>query len=116
MANRVFIMGRLGGDPTLRYLANGTALSEFSVATNEFYKGQKKTTWHNLAAWGKLGEICNKYLKKGQQAYFEGKITYGEWEKDGVKHHRTQIIVDKMEFVGDRQDSTGPADSEDFSF
>jgi single-strand DNA-binding protein len=102
MANKVILLGWLGSDPELTQTPAGKAVAKFSLATRETYKGTTNTQWHKIVAWGKLAEICAQYLKKGQQAYFEGKIQYREWEKDGRKHYATEIVVDKLEFVGSK--------------
>lgn len=101
MANKVILLGRLGSDPALTATAN-SQVAKFTLATSETYKGKTTVQWHKIVAWGKLAEICGKYLKKGAQAYLEGKITYREWEKDGKKHYATEIVVDKVEFVGSK--------------
>lgn len=103
MANKVILLGRLGADPELAQTSIGTPVAKFSLATSETYKGKTTVQWHKIVAWGKLAEICEKHLVKGQQAYFEGKIQYREWEKDGKKHYATDIVVDKMEFVGSKK-------------
>jgi single-strand DNA-binding protein len=102
VANKVILLGRLGSDPEVAYTPQGTAKAKFSLATSETYKGKTTVQWHRIIAWGKLAEICGKWLTKGQQAYFEGKIIYQEWEKNGKKHYSTEIVIDKMEFVGSK--------------
>jgi single-strand DNA-binding protein len=102
MANKVILLGRLKADPEVRHTTSSTAVAKFTLATSETYKGKTTTQWHRIIAWGKLAEICGKYLTKGQQVYLEGKITYQEWEKDGRKHYSTEIVIDKMEFVGSK--------------
>jgi single-strand DNA-binding protein len=104
VANKVILLGRLGSDPALTETPAGTKVTKFSLATSETYKGKTTVQWHKIVAWGKLAEICGKYLVKGQQAYFEGKVQYREWEKDGKKHYSTEIVIDKMEFVGSKGD------------
>ena len=102
MANKVILLGRLGSDPALTVTAN-SQVAKFSLATSETYKGKTTVQWHKIVAWGKLAEICGKHLVKGQQAYFEGKIQYREWEKDEKKYYATEIVVDKMEFGGSKK-------------
>jgi single-strand DNA-binding protein len=99
VANKVILMGRLGSDPALTATTN-SQVAKFTLATSETYKGKTTVQWHKIVAWGKLAEICAAHLVKGQQAYFEGKINYREWEKDGKKHYATDIVIDRMEFVG----------------
>lgn len=103
--NKVILLGYLGADPDLKYLPNGSPVTKFSLATKETWvdnNGQKQdqTEWHKVAAWGKLGENCAKYLSKGRQAYVEGKIATRSWEKDGQKHYATEIVASSVEFIG----------------
>ena len=98
--NSVHIFGRLGKDPEVKFTAGGTPVCKFSLATTSKYKDNETTEWHNLVAWGKLAEVIGKYLSKGQQAIFHGRLTYSKWEKDGVKHTSAEIVVDQMWFVG----------------
>jgi single-strand DNA-binding protein len=103
--NKVILVGNLGADPELRYTASGTAVAKFSLATTEKFKDgqgnpQERTSWHRVTAWGKLAEICGQYLTKGKQVYIEGKLQYGSYEKDGVKHYTTDIIANTMQMLG----------------
>lgn len=103
--NRVMLIGNLGKDPELRYTPSGTALAKFTLATNRKFidrEGQKqeKTEWHRITVWSKLAEICAQYLTKGKQVMIEGRIEYGSYEKDGVKHYTTDIIAENMEMLG----------------
>jgi single-strand DNA-binding protein len=116
MANKVILLGRLKADPEVRQTAGGTAVTKFTLAESETYKGKKTTQWHKIVAWGNLAEICGKWLTKGQQIYLEGKIKYKDWEKDGRKHYSTEIVIDKMEFVGSKEKSAEEPDYEDIPF
>jgi single-strand DNA-binding protein len=103
--NRVILIGNLGGDPETRYTAGGTAVCKFSLATSRKFTGkdgqkQEKTEWHRIVTWAKLAEICGKYLTKGKQVMIEGRIEYGSYEKDGVKHYTTDIIAENMQMLG----------------
>jgi single-strand DNA-binding protein len=103
--NKAILVGNLGSDPELRYTAGGTAVAKFSLATSRKYTGkdgqkQEKTEWHRITAWGKLAEICGQYLSKGKQVYIEGRIEYGSYEKEGVKHYTTDIIAENMNMLG----------------
>ena len=103
--NKVILVGRLGKDPDVRYAASGIALATFSVATNSRKKGasgeyEDNVQWHNCLAFKKTAEIVGEYLRKGDQVYISGAIDYQTWEKDGVKHYRTQILVDKVIMIG----------------
>ncbi|MHB8069542.1 MAG: single-stranded DNA-binding protein [Desulfobaccales bacterium] len=103
--NKVIIVGNLGADPEMRYTAGGTAVAKFRIATSEKYKDrqgnmQERTDWHRVTVWGKLAEICGQYLVKGKQVYVEGRLEYGSYEKDGVKHYTTDIIANTMQMLG----------------
>lgn len=104
--NKVIILGRLGQDPELKYTAGGSAVCNFSLATNESWtdrNGQKqeKTEWHRVVVWGKLAELCNQYLSKGRQAYIEGKLATRSWEdQQGQKRYTTEINAATVQFIG----------------
>jgi len=103
--NKVILIGNLGADPEMRYTADGTAVCKFSLATSRKYTGKdgqkvEKTEWHRIVAWRKLAEICGQYLTKGKQVMIEGRIEYGSYEKDGVKHYTTDIIAENMQMLG----------------
>ena len=88
--NKVILVGNLGSDPQMRYTPNGTAVANFSLATNESYTDkdgnrQEQTEWHRIVAWARLAEVCGEYLTKGKQIYVEGKLRTRSWEQDGVK-------------------------------
>ncbi len=113
--NRVTLLGKLGQDPEVRYMPNGTAVANISLATSEQWTdkqtGQKveETEWHRVVVFGKLAEIAGEYLRKGSQVYFEGKNQTREWEKDGVKRYTTEVVVDQqrgeMQLLGGGQRS-----------
>ena len=96
--NKVIIVGNLGQDPEVRYMPNGNAVANITVATSESWKkdGEKheKTEWHRVVFFGKIAEIAGQYLHKGSQCYIEGRLQTREWEKDGVKRYTTEIVVD----------------------
>ncbi|MDO9109696.1 MAG: single-stranded DNA-binding protein, partial [Desulfatirhabdiaceae bacterium] len=101
--NKAIIVGRLGKDPEMRYMPDGTAVASFSVATSEDWKdkatGEKKerTEWHRIVAFRKLGEICGEYLSKGKLVYIEGRIQTRAWDdKDGNKRYTTEIVASDM--------------------
>ena len=103
--NKVILVGNLGNDPDVKYTAGGMAICTLSLATTSVRKdkeGQQieKTEWHRVKLFGKVGEIAGEYLKKGRQVYIEGRIEYGMYEKDGVKHYTTDIIGDDMQMLG----------------
>ena len=101
--NKVTLIGNLGKDPELSYIASGAAVAKFSIATNERWKDdggnvQERTEWHNIIAWRKLAEICGQYLKKGSKVYLEGKLQTRSWDdkNSGVKKYMTEVIVNDM--------------------
>ncbi|KQQ64425.1 single-stranded DNA-binding protein [Pseudomonas syringae] len=109
--NKVILVGTCGQDPEVRYLPNGNAVTNLSLATSEQWtdkqSGQKveKTEWHRVSMFGKVAEIAGEYLRKGSQVYIEGKLQTREWEKDGIKRYTTEIIVDMqgtMQLLGGR--------------
>ena len=110
--NKVILVGTCGQDPEVRYLPNGNAVTNLSLATSEQWtdkqSGQKveRTEWHRVSLFGRLAEIAGEYLRKGSQVYIEGKLQTREWEKDGIKRYTTEIIVDMqgtMQLLGSRQ-------------
>ena len=112
--NKAIIVGTLGQDPEMRYTANGSAVANISVATNESWKDretgetQERTEWHRIVIFGRLGEIASQYLKKGSQAYFEGRLKTNKWQdQSGNNRYTTEIIANEMEMLG-RRSSAGP--------
>ncbi len=110
--NRVVLIGNLGKDPETRFLPDGKAVCNFSVATTDSWKdkatGEKKEVveWHRISVFGRLAEICGEYLKKGSQVYIEGKLRTRKWQdKDGQDRYTTEIIADAMQMLGGRGDS-----------
>lgn len=116
--NRVILVGTLGQDPEVKYLTNGNAVCNLSLATSEEWKdkqtGEKKskTEWHRVVMFGKIAEIAGEYCRKGSQVYIEGKLETREWEKDGVKRYTTEIKVDMqgtMQLLGGKPADGGNA-------
>ncbi len=109
--NKVILIGNLGKDPEVRTLENGTKVANFTLATSETYKnkeGQKvtQTEWHNIVLWRGLAEIAERYLRKGNQVYIEGKIKTRSWDdKDGNKRYTTEITGDNLTMLGSRRDT-----------
>lgn len=103
--NKVTLLGRLGQDPELKYTPNGIAVCSFTLATSEKWSdknGQKqeRTEWHNIIVWGKLGELCDQYLKKGRQIYLEGSNQTRFWDdKNGQKRYKTEVITKTIQFL-----------------
>lgn len=110
MLNKVILIGRLGKDPEVRYMPNGEAVCNFSVATSESWKdsnGQKqeRSEWHNVTMYRKLAEIAGKYLTKGSQVYLEGKIQSRKYQgKDGIERTAYEIIANEMKMLGGGSD------------
>lgn len=107
--NKVILIGRLGKDPETRYMTNGDAVANVSIATSENWKDkngekQSKVEWHNLIFFRRLAEVAGEYLKKGSQVYIEGKIQTRKWEdKEGTTRYTTEIIVHEMQMLGSKQ-------------
>ena len=103
--NKAIIVGRLGQDPEVRYMPNGNAVANFTVATSEQWKdqqGQKqeKTEWHRITIYGKLAEIAGKYLHKGSNVYLDGRLQTREWiDQQQIKRYTTEIIVNEMQML-----------------
>ena len=100
--NKVILVGNIGKDPEVRYLEGGIAVANFPVATTESFRDkmgnkQEQTEWHQIVLWRKLAEVAEKYVRKGQQVYIEGKIRSRSWEdKDGNKRYTTEIFGDVL--------------------
>jgi single-strand DNA-binding protein len=111
--NKVILIGNLGRDPETRYMPDGGAITNISVATTDTWKDkagekQEKTEWHRVAFFGKLAEIAGEYLKKGSQVYVEGRLQTRKWQdKEGVDKYTTEIIADRMQMLGSRQGMGG---------
>jgi len=104
--NKAQLIGHLGSDPEVKFTPSGQAVCNFSVATNESWKDkdgnkQERTEWHRIVVWGKLAEVCGKYLAKGRQAYIEGRIQTRNYDdKEGVKRYVTEIVAEEVKFLG----------------
>ena len=104
--NKVILVGNLGKNPEVRYLDSGIAVANFSLATTENYKNKEgervsQTEWHNIVFWRGLAEVAEKYLKKGDSIYVEGKIRTRKWEdKEGNTRYSTEILADNMTMLG----------------
>ena len=116
--NKVMLIGRLGGDPELKYTPSGTAVVNFSLATNFVWKDQsgeqkEKTEWHRVVAWRRLAAIIGEYAKKGSRIYVEGRLETRSWEdQNGNKRYTTEVIADSIEFLSDRGAAETPAAAE----
>lgn len=129
MVNSCQLLGNLGADPEVRFTQSGAAICNFRMATSFKNAGGVETTeWHNVVVFGKQAEPCGKYLSKGRQAYVDGRIQYRNYDdKDGNKRFITEIIANRVVFVGGGKDSgpstapiqstaTPPDDSDDIPF
>jgi single-strand DNA-binding protein len=111
--NKVILIGNLGRDPETRYMPDGGAITNISIATTENWKDkngdkQEKTEWHRVAFFGKLAEIAGEYLKKGSQVYVEGRLQTRKWQdKDGQDKYTTEIVANAMQMLGSRQGMGG---------
>jgi single-strand DNA-binding protein len=119
--NKVILVGHLGKDPEVKYMANETAVCNFSIATNRSYKDKagervEQTEWHNITFFGKQAEVIKEYLKKGNQIYIEGPIQTTQSEKDGQTRYFTNIIGEQFSFIGGKNDSSNTSSSSNEEF
>ena len=104
--NKALLIGNLGRDPEVRFTPSGRAVARFPVATSEVWNDsdgnrQERTEWHNVVVWGKQAESCGQYLQKGRQVFIEGSIRTRSYDdKDGVKKYITEIIAQRVQFLG----------------
>ncbi|MFT6752747.1 MAG: single-strand DNA-binding protein [Candidatus Azotimanducaceae bacterium] len=111
--NKVILVGNLGNDPDTRYLPNGDAVTNISIATSESWKDKQtgenvdRTEWHRIVFFRRLAEISGEYLKKGSKVYVEGKLQTRQWEKDGQKHYTTEIVGNEMQMLDSRGEMGG---------
>jgi len=110
--NKVILIGNLGKDPEIRHLEGGVAVARFPIATSETYKDKtgnkvERTEWHNIVAWRGLAEVAEKYIKKGQSVYIEGKIRTNNYQdKEGIQRYTTEIVADNITMMGGRSDGS----------
>ena len=104
--NKIIVIGNLGRDPEMRYTPNGQSVTSFSVASNRQYttaagERREETEWFNVAAWGRLGELCNQYLTKGRQVYVDGRLHSRSYEgRDGQQRFVNEIVLSDVQFLG----------------
>jgi len=109
--NKVILIGNLGKDPETRYMSNGDAVTNITLATTDTWKDkngekQEKTEWHRVTFYRKLAEIAGEYLKKGRSVYIEGRLETRKWtDKNGVERYTTDIIASDMKMLGNRSGS-----------
>ncbi|OQY30566.1 MAG: single-stranded DNA-binding protein [Anaerolineaceae bacterium 4572_5.1] len=110
--NKVLIIGNLGHDPEMRYTTSGQPMTKFRVAANRSWTSpdgerHQETEWFNIVAWGKLAEICNQYLNKGDQVYLEGRLHTRQWnDANGNQRSTTEIVAQEMIMLGNRPTSS----------
>ncbi len=115
--NKVILVGRLGQNPEVRYTPSGSAVANFSVATNETWtdknnQKQERVEWHRVVVWGKLAELCNQYLQKGRQCYVEGRLQTRSWQdKDGTTKYSTEVQAQTIQFLGGNASEGRPMNS-----
>ncbi len=120
--NRVTLIGNLGKDPEVRYMANGDAVANVTVATTDTWKdkeGQKqeKTEWHRVTFYRKLAEIVEKYLNKGSAIYIEGRLETRKWtDKQGNERYTTEVIASEMKMLGGKKEGGKPEDKDGKSY
>jgi single-strand DNA-binding protein len=109
--NKVILVGRLGKDPEMRYTASGTAVVNFSMATNHFTKDQDgnnsdTTEWHQVVAFGRTAEVAGEYLNKGKLVYIEGRLQTRSWDdQNGQKRYKTEVVCSNLQLLGSKGDS-----------
>ena len=112
--NKVILIGRLGKDPEMRYTSSGTAVVNFSMATNHFTKDQDgnnadTTEWHQVVAFGRTAEVAGEYLNKGKLVYVEGRLQTRSWDdQNGQKRYKTEVVCSNLQLLGSRGDSEAP--------
>ena len=117
--NKVILVGNVGKDPETRYMPNGKAVTNFSIATSDGWTDkqtgdkQERTEWHNVVLFEKLAEIASQYLRKGSQVYIEGSLRTRKWQdKEGKDRYTTEIVGREMQMLGGRSGSAGGVSSE----
>jgi len=110
--NKVILVGNLGADPEVRYSSNGTPVTTFRIATNEPWlnrdtgEREQRTEWHRVVAFGKLGEICAEYLRKGKQVFVEGRLRTRSWEdREGNRRWVTEVVATNVIMLGSPGDT-----------
>jgi len=111
--NKVILLGNVGKDPEIRSTPGGTMVANFTLATSDRFQDQQgnwqdRTEWHNLVAFKRTAEIVRDYVKKGSKLYIEGKIQTRTWDdKEGVKHYKTEILVNDLSLLSGREEGSG---------
>ena len=113
--NKVILVGNLGRDPETRYTQNGSAVTQFSIATSDSWRDkstgeqQDRTEWHNIVCFARLAEIAGEYLKKGSKVYIEGSLRTSNWEQEGQKRYRTEVMARELQMLDSRANGGGQA-------
>lgn len=111
--NKVILVGNVGSDPETRYMPNGNAVTNISLATSETWKDKntgeqvERTEWHRVTFYQRLAEIVAEYVRKGSKLYVEGRLQTRSWEQDGVKRYATDIIANEMQMLDSRGGNGG---------
>lgn len=111
--NKVMLIGRAGKDPETRITNNRVPVTSFSLATTSRWKDSQtqetheETEWHNIVCFGRLAEIASEYLKKGQQCFIEGQLRTQSWERDGVRHYKTDVRAKELILLGRGEGGSG---------
>ena len=106
--NKVMLLGNVGKDPEMRYLPSGVAVANVTLATSSKRKDKntgetvEETQWHRLVFFDRLAEIVGEYIAKGSSIFIEGRLKYGKYEKDGVTHYTTDVVVVEMQMLGSK--------------
>ncbi len=117
--NKVILVGNLGADPEVRYMASGAAVANITIATSESWRDKttgeqrERTEWHRVALYGKLAEVAGEYLRKGSQVYIEGQLQTRKWQdQSGQDRYTTEVVVQgyngTMQMLGGRQQGSAP--------
>lgn len=121
MVNKVVLIGNTGQDPEVRHLDSGISVANFNLATNETYKdksGEKvtQTEWHRIVLWRGLAEVAEKFVKKGELLYIEGRLRTRSWDdKDGNKRYTTEVFADVMKMLGKKSDQTQASSADEYA-
>lgn len=112
--NKVILVGNVGGDPDVKYMPSGSAITNISIATSESWKDkqtgqqQERTEWHRVVFFNRLAEIAGEYLRKGQQVYVEGSLRTRKWQdNNGNDRYTTEIVGNEMQMLGGRSSGAG---------
>lgn len=114
--NKVILIGNLGNDPEVKYLPNGGAVANFTIATSESWtdkatsEKKEQTEWHRIVIYQRLAEIAGEYLRKGSKVYIEGKLKTRKWQdQQGVERYTTEIVCNELQMLDGKQDGSSPA-------